>query len=883
MTPADMQRDAGPASTSRTVRLADYRVPDYLIDQVDLDFALDPAATVVTSRLAVRRNPAGQGGPLRLDGERLELLSIALDGAALGADRYALTDDALTIADVPDAFTLAITVRISPRDNTELSGLYLSGGNFFTQCEAEGFRRITYFPDRPDVMARYAVTLHADAAACPVLLSNGNPGGSGESGGRRWARWIDPHPKPSYLFAVVAGDLVAVTGSFTTRSGRAVDLGIHVRRGDEDRCGYAMRSLKASMAWDEAVWGLEYDLDVFNIAAVSDFNMGAMENKGLNVFNTKYVLARPDTATDADYQGVESVIAHEYFHNWTGNRITCRDWFQLSLKEGLTVFRDQEFSADQGSRATKRIADAAGLRASQFPEDAGPLAHPVRPESYIEINNFYTATVYQKGAELVRMIQTIIGAAAFRRGMDLYIARHDNQAVTIEDFVAAMQDASGTDLSHFKLWYATPGTPEVAVSDEYDPAARRYTLTLRQSLPKRPKGPPLFIPVAMGLLAPDGAPLPMRLADEAVAAPGTRVLALKEAEQSFTFVDVPARPVPSLLRGFSAPVKLSGTPPAQLRFLATHDTDPFVRWASGQHYAARALLAMVAAQAAGAAMPLDPGVTEAAAATLAGADADPDFAAMALALPGEAFLGDQMAVVDVDGIHAVRQAARTEWGQVLAGKLRETYDRLAALDETSIDMGAIGRRALRNFCLGALAASDPVAGAALAWAQFTAERTMTDVLAALGALVQIRCPERDAALAAFHAKWRNDGLVLDKWFALQASSTLPGTLAAVQALAEHPDFDAGNPNRVRALVGSFAFNRAQFHAASGAGYAFLADTVLALDPRNSQIAARMVTPLGAWRRYDAARQALMQAELRRIRDTPGLSRGTFEMASRSFG
>ena len=882
MTPADMQRDAGPVSVPRTVRLADYRVPDYLIDHVALDFALDPAATVVTSRLSIRRNPAGQGGPLRLDGERLELLSVALDGAALGANRYARTDEALEIPDVPDAFTLEVAVRIAPRDNTELSGLYLSGGNFFTQCEAEGFRRITYFPDRPDVMARYTVTLHADAA-CPVLLSNGNPDGAGEADGRRWARWVDPHPKPAYLFAVVAGDLVAVTDSFTTRSGRPVALGIYVRAGDEDRCGHAMASLKKSMAWDEDVFGLEYDLDVFNIAAVSDFNMGAMENKGLNVFNTKYVLARRDTATDGDYQGVEVVIAHEYFHNWTGNRITCRDWFQLSLKEGLTVFRDQEFSADQGSRAVKRIGDVLGLRAGQFPEDAGPLAHPVRPESYIEINNFYTATVYQKGAELVRMIQTIIGKTAFRRGMDLYVARHDNQAVTIEDFVAAMQDASGVDLGHFKLWYSTPGTPEVAVAESYDPATQRYTLTLRQDLPTQPGHPPLMIPVAMGLLAPDGTALPTRLADEAAPQEGTRVLALTQAEQSFTFVDVPAHPVPSLLRAFSAPVRLSGLTPGQLRFLAAHDPDPFVRWESGQQYATAALLRMVAAQADGTAMPLDPGIVEAASATLAAADADPAFAAIALALPGEAFLGDQMAVVDVDGIHAVRQAARGALGRALADPLRAAYGRLAAHDDPGIDMAAMGRRALKNACLGLLAAADPAAAAGLARAQFQAASTMTDVLAALGVLAQIDGPERVGALAAFHAKWRHDALVLDKWFAIQAASTLPGTLAAVQGLAGHPDFDLGNPNRVRALVSSFASNRAQFHAGAGAGYAFLADTILMLDPRNSQLAARMVTPLGAWRRYDAGRQALMQAELQRIKDAPGLSRGTYEMVSRSLG
>ncbi|MBN8905752.1 MAG: aminopeptidase N, partial [Rhodospirillales bacterium] len=563
------------------VKLADYRPPSFLVDRVDLAFDLDPHTTRVVSRLALRRNPDASPGPLHLDGEALTLVRIALDGTPLTPEQYRIVPDGLVLDTLPDAATLEIETRIDPVSNSELSGLYLSGGSYFTQCEAQGFRRITYFPDRPDVMSRYTVTISADAAAVPVMLSNGNPGPiESLPDGRHRIVWTDPHPKPSYLFALVAGDLVSVHDRFTTASGRDVALGIYVRRGDEDRCQHAMDSLKTSMRWDEEVFGLEYDLDVFNIAAVSDFNMGAMENKGLNVFNTKYVLARPETATDGDYEGIESVIAHEYFHNWTGNRVTCRDWFQLSLKEGLTVYRDQEFSADQGSRAVKRIGDVRVLRAAQFREDAGPLAHPVQPASYLAIDNFYTATVYNKGAEVIRMMATIIGRAAFRRGMDLYFQRHDNHAVTIDDFVAAMQDASGTDLTRFKAWYHQAGTPELTVSDAYDAEAKRYTLTIAQRTPPTPGQPdkqPLVVPVTMGLLDGNGQELATRLAGEAEARPGTRVLLADAAESRFVFEDVASPPVPSLLRGFSAPVKLGGLAQDLLRFLAAHDTDPCVR------------------------------------------------------------------------------------------------------------------------------------------------------------------------------------------------------------------------------------------------------------------------------------------------------------------
>jgi aminopeptidase N len=614
---------------------------------------------------------------------------------------------------------------------------------------------------------------------------------------------------------------------------------------------------------------------VFNIAAVSDFNMGAMENKGLNVFNTKYVLAREGSATDGDYMGIESVIAHEYFHNWTGNRITCRDWFQLSLKEGLTVFRDQEFSADQGSRAVKRIGDVIGLRAGQFSEDAGPLAHPVRPDSYITIDNFYTATIYQKGAEVVRMIQTIIGRENFRRGMDLYVARHDNQAVTIEDFVACMADASGVDFSSFSLWYSQAGTPEITVRDSYDEATKRYVLTLAQKLPPTPGQPdkkPMPIPVAMGLIDGNGQEV------------ASKTLMLTDAEQNFVFDDIASRPTPSLLRGFSAPVKLRGLDTTALRFLATHDTDPFVRWDSVQQYATKILLDLVERRRQGETLSLDPGLIEAYAATLARAESDPAYTATTLALPYQGFLGDQMEVDDVDGIFAVTKFAAERIGAALAPKLRQLYATLSARDDAKlIDGAAIGRRSLKNTCLGYLWRADPDWAVAAAWAQFHAGANMTDVLAALGVLANTDCPERGRALAAFHAQWRDDALVLDKWFSIQAATSLPSAFADVLALSRHPDFDMNNPNRMRSLVGAFAGNRVAFHTAGGAGYRFVADTILELDPKNSQVAARMVPSLGKWRRFDAARQALMRGELERILAAPGLSRGTFEMVSRSLG
>jgi aminopeptidase N len=867
---ADMQ-----TTQPAPIRLADYRVPAFLVDTVDLVFTLDPHATVVRARLGLRRNPTADDphAPLRLDGEALTLRSLLLDGESLSPQRYEQTATGLLVRDLGEAAELEIETLIAPDENTELSGLYVSGGNFFTQCEAEGFRRITFFPDRPDVMSRYTTTIVADEARYPVLLSNGNLADCGEAeGGRHWVKWEDPHPKPCYLFALVAGDLVAVKDHFITESGRDVSLAIYVRRGDENRCGHAMNSLKASMRWDEQVFGLEYDLEIFNIAAVSDFNMGAMENKGLNIFNTKYVLAQPETATDADYQGIESVIAHEYFHNWTGNRVTCRDWFQLSLKEGLTVFRDQEFSADQGSRAVKRIGDVLRLRAVQFPEDAGPLAHPVRPDTYQKIDNFYTATVYQKGAEVVRMIHTLIGAKAFRKGMDLYFARHDNHAVTIEDFVAAMADASGEDLTQFHLWYVQAGTPEITMSDEYDAPARRYMLTLRQHTPATPGQAvklPFLIPVALGLLDEDGRDVIP-----------TKVLRFTEAEQSFTFDDVPPL-VPSLLRGFSAPVRLFGTTPEQQRFLAKHDSDPFVRLNSRQELSIRVMLDAIA-QPTGDNADMHATLIEAVSRALDDTERDPAYVAEAMSLPAEAFLSDQMKVIDVDAVFAVREAARAGIGAALAERLRDTYHRLDDGGVYSIDGEAMGRRHLRNACLWYLIKAED--GVALATAQFNAKRNMTDVLAALALLANTECEARESALDAFYHAWRQDDLVLDKWFAIQAMSRLPGTLARVEALTKHPDFDMKNPNRLRSLIGAFAHsNQVRFHDITGAGYRFVAERLIALDGSNSQVAARQISAFGNWRRHDMARQALMRDALEQIRDTPGLSAATLEMVTRTLG
>jgi aminopeptidase N len=877
-------------ATPVTVRLADYRPPAYLVDTVELDFDIRETHTTVRSRIAMRRNPdpAAPDAVLRLDGDALELQSIAIDGQPLAATEYRLDRAVLTVDNVPAAFVLEVATRIEPHRNTQLSGLYRSKDGFFTQCEAQGFRRITFFPDRPDVMARFTTTIRADRARYPDLLSNGNQVATGDDGdGRHRARWEDPFPKPAYLFALVAAKLDRLADTFTTRSGRQVDLAVYVEPGKLDQCGFAMAALKKSMRWDEDVFGLELDLDCYMIVAVGDFNMGAMENKGLNIFNTKYVLARPDTATDTDYQNIDRVVAHEYFHNWTGNRVTCRDWFQLSLKEGLTVFRDQEFGADMYSRAVQRIQEVRTLRAAQFPEDAGPMAHPVRPASYIEINNFYTATVYEKGAEVVRMIHTLIGAAAFRRGMDLYFARHDGQAVTTDDFVQAMQDASGADLSQFRRWYEQAGTPVIESEGRHDAATGRYILRLRQSCPPTPGQPaklPLHIPVAFGLVGPDGHDVALRLQGDGAGAPTTRVLSLTEPEQTFAFEGVPAGAVPSIARGFSAPVVLRHAYAGEeLTHLMAHDSDAFNRWEAGQRLAVELLLRGVTAIRAGRPATVPEAFVAAFGRILRGSATDPAFAAEALALPSEGFLAEQMDAVDPDAIHGARVALRRGLASALAGALRETYEANDNPGPYGPDARSAGRRALRNLCLAYLGELDDAGNRALVVRQFDAADNMTDAIAALSVLAGIDCSERESALGRFYARWKDEALVVDKWLAVQATSRLPGTLAEVRRLIDHPAFEVRNPNKVRALVSSFCHgNHVRFHAADGSGYAFCAEQVIRLDPLNPQVAARLARAFDRWKRFDATRRAHAGAALERIRDTAGLSSDVFEVVSRAL-
>ncbi len=858
------------AATPQVTRLADYRPPAWTVPQIELSFDLDDRLTRVTSRLTVERN-GDHHDPLVLDGEGLRLVALKVDGRTMGIGDFVHADDRLTLALSGQRHVVESVVELSPAANTQLMGLYASGGILCTQCEAEGFRRITFFPDRPDVLSRFRVRMEADKARYPVLLSNGNRVAAGEGKGRHWAQWEDPFPKPSYLFALVAGDLSALKDEFVTRSGRRVDLGIWVREADVPRCRHAMDALKSSMRWDEEVYGREYDLDLFNIVAVSDFNFGAMENKGLNIFNSKYILADPDTATDADFDNVAAVVAHEYFHNWTGNRITCRDWFQLSLKEGLTVYRDQQFSGDHGSRAVKRIEDVRMLRAVQFQEDSGPLAHPVRPDSYIEISNFYTATIYNKGAEVIRMLATLLGPERYRAGCDLYFERHDGQAVTIEDWVKAHEDANGVDLGQFRRWYAQAGTPRVAVSSRYDADTRSLEVELAQSTPPTPgqsDKAPLHIPLDVALFGRDsGRPL---------GAP--RLLELRAAATTFRFDDVAEPPVLSLNRGFSAPVAIdAGQTREELAHLSANDDDPFARYEALQRLALLVLTDAIRRDDAR----VDPALTAAVAATL-DSGLDPAFVGEAVLLPSEAFIGDQMASVDPDAIHRIREATRRTLGAELRERWWSVY-RAHRDNRYELNPEAKGRRRLKNVALGYLIADEDAQAVATAAEQFEASDNMTDRLAALGLLVNTDTPERDAALAAFHARFRDDPLVLDKWFAAQAMSARPDALAQVMALSRHADFSRTNPNRLRALVGSFGANQARFHAADGAGYRFLADEVLAVDAINAQSAARLVQPLTRWRRFDEDRAKLMRAELERILARPGLSKDVFEVVSKGLG
>jgi len=873
------------------VLLKDYAPPAFLIDEVSLEVALDPAATRVHARLKMRRNPAAAGdGPLVLDGEKLTLHEVRIDGETLSPNAWQVDGRHLTVPETPDgSFTLETVTTCGPEANTALTGLYLSNGIYCTQCEAEGFRRITYYLDRPDAMAVFTTRIVADEKAAPVLLSNGNLVKAGKlKDGKHFAEWHDPFPKPAYLFALVAGNLGHVEDKFVTMSGREVTLRIFVEPGNEDRCAYAMEALKRSMRWDEEVFGREYDLDIFMIVAVSSFNMGAMENKGLNVFNDKYVLARPDTATDADYAAIEAIIAHEYFHNWTGNRITCRDWFQLCLKEGLTVFRDQEFTSDMRSRAVKRIADVRLLRSHQFPEDQGPLAHPVRPESYIEINNFYTATVYEKGAELCRMIHTLVGPKRFRKGMDLYFERHDGEAATVEDFLQALADGAKIDLSQFKLWYQQSGTPEVLVSGRYDSVRETYTLKMTQvcaPTPGQKMKEPYHIPVAVGLVGPDGKDMPLQLDGEEKPGAKTRVLNLTERTQTFRFRNVTEKPVPSLLRGFTAPVTLSANlKERDFVFLMTHDSDKFNRWEAAQRYASGLLISSVEAIREGGKRRRGLAFAEMMRKVLADRKLEPDFVAQMIVLPGEQTIAQLIGKdVDVDAIHEARESLRVSIAQEVRAELLAAYNRMKIDGPYSPDADHAGRRALRNACLAYLAILPDGSGVGLAAAHFETAGNMTDQIAALGILAHIDCAERAHALAAFYEQWKGDHLVMDKWLSIQATSSLPRALDDVKSLLRHPAFTIRNPNKVRALITSFATaNQVRFHAADGAGYALVADKVLELDALNPQVAARLLGAFKSWRQFDRKRRALMSRQLERIAGAEGISRDVYEIATKTL-
>jgi aminopeptidase N len=875
--------------TPSPVRLEEYRPPDWLIESIDLDVALHPTATQIRAILQLKPNASGAPAPVVLDGDGLTLTALRIDGQAVPAERYEARMDRLTIMQPPPRpFCLEIETTIDPSANTQLMGLFRSNGTYCTQCEAEGFRSITYFADRPDVLAVYRTRIEADKSEAPILLANGNLEQSGDvpNTNRHFAIWHDPFPKPSYLFALVGGRLAWVEDTFRTMSGRDVMLRIYVEPGKEDLCGHAMDSLKRAMRWDEEAFGREYDLDIFMIVAVSDFNMGAMENKGLNIFNDKYVLASPETATDADFDNIEAIIAHEYFHNWTGNRITCRDWFQLCLKEGLTVFRDQEFTADQRSRPVERIQDVRSLRAHQFVEDAGPLAHPVRPSVYLEINNFYTPTVYEKGAEVVRMLKAVVGPESFRKGMDLYFQRHDNTAATVEEFIACFSEVSGIDLTQFMRWYSQAGTPELVVTGRYDARAHTYRLEIAQSVPPTPGQPdkePMVIPLALGLVGPDGRDLPLVTADGVTLPRG--VLTVSRSVETVELVGIAERPVPSLNRGFAAPVRVTANISAEdIRFLAAHDGDPFNRWQAVQTIATMLLVDNVTALRRGDPQRQDGGLIAALAAIMTDPHLEPAFVAQAITMPGEADIARDIGRdIDPDAIFAARAALRAVIGRELGPALADIYRRLGDGTPYTPDAASAGRRALKNACLELLASSGDAAGIALASRQFEAADNMTDRMAALTTLSLHDVPQRAAALEAFFQRYQDNPLVLDKWFALQAAIPETATLDRVRALTAHPSFSFATPNRVRALIGSFASaNQTQFNRADGAGYEFVVDTVLALDPKNPQVAARLLAAFRSWRVLETSRQARAQAALRRVAAAETLSRDVRDIVSRSL-
>ncbi|HEX5238536.1 MAG TPA: aminopeptidase N [Sphingomicrobium sp.] len=864
---AEAAPEAPPSPTHTTIRREDYRPPDWLVPELRLDFALDPERTRVRATLEVERNGA-HDRPLVLNGGEIEPASIKVDG---NAAEWRMNGPDLVLPISSDRATIETEVEISPAANTRLMGLYASNGMLCTQCEAEGFRRITFFPDRPDVLSKFTVRMEADIRRFPILLSNGNRAARGElPEGRHWAEFDDPFPKPSYLFALVAGDLKANRDSFTTMSGRKVDLAIWVREADLPKTQHAMDSLKLAMAWDEKVYGREYDLDQFNIVAVSDFNMGAMENKSLNIFNSAYVLADQETATDADFDNIARVVAHEYFHNWSGDRVTCRDWFQLSLKEGFTVFRDQSFSADVGSAPVKRIEDVRVLRAVQFPEDQGPLAHPVRPDSYMEISNFYTATVYNKGAELIRMFHTILGPEKFRKGTDLYFERHDGDAATCDDFVKALEDGSGVDLSAFKIWYSQAGTPKVRARLEHDADAKTATLHLEQHVdptPAQAVKKPMAIPLRTALV---GEQSGHEICPE-------RLIVLDQAKQSIAFDNVTEPPLLSINRNFSAPVIVDAERcPDELERLAQTDTDPFARYEAIQELMMRALIV----GARGGNVDSEP-VIRAIGATLKSNSLDAAFKAEAIMLPSESLIADRMEVVDPDAIHTARENLRAAVGDALRGELTAAHHSDGVSGD---DLGprAKGVRRLRTVALGFIAAADQAEAAKLAETQFHSADNMTDRQGALGVLVSLDAPERSQALEAFYQRFHNDPLVLDKWFALQAAAQRPDTVDQVLELVKHSAFAITNPNRLRSVAATFGANHWAFHSADGRGYAFLADMIIAADKLNPQVAARLVPPFGRWRRFEPKRAAMMRQQLERIAATPGLSKDVYEQVTKSL-
>jgi len=884
---SDIDKRDEAVATPRAIYLKDYQAPAYWVDQVELEFDLAAQTTRVSARLHLRRNPdtAAADTPLVLDGQELNLLSVAIDGQPLAAAEYQLGDEQLIIPGVPASFVLETLCEIRPEQNTALEGLYASGRMMCTQCEAQGFRRITYFPDRPDVMSRYRVRLVADRQAYPVLLCNGNPIEQGELGdGRHFVLWEDPSLKPSYLFALVAGDLRHIEDEYTTRSGRKVQLRLYTEEENIHKCDHAMASLKQAMAWDERTYGREYDLDIYMIVAVNDFNMGAMENKGLNIFNASCVLASPETATDDDFYSIQSIIGHEYFHNWSGNRVTCRDWFQLSLKEGFTVFRDQEFSSDLNSRAVKRIDDVNVLRTFQFAEDSGPMAHPVRPDHYIEISNFYTVTVYNKGAEVVRMLRNLLGAAGFRKGTDLYFSRHDGQAVTCDDFVRAMEDANQVDLGQFKNWYSQAGTPALRIQGDYDGSRQTYRLHVEQAAGNEAATLPFQIPLAVGLLDAAGRDLPLQLAGEPAAVEGTRVLDVREPAQTFEFTGLAQKPVASVLRGFSAPVKVSiPRSEDELAFLLAHDSDEFNRWDAGQQLALQELLRQIRAHQAGEPLPEPVALTAALAKAMADRGIDKMLLAQILTLPSESYLADQVEVVDVDAIYHARLFTRRHLSRTLYEQFLELYTQNGDDGPYVFNSSEMARRALKSVCLSYLVESEKEEEFQRCYRQFHEANNMTDQQTALGCLSQHETPLRLQALAEFYQRWQGDAQVVDKWLGIQARSRLPQTLDEVRRLMQHPAFNFRNPNKVRALIGGFCRgNPVRFHAANGSGYAFLTENVLALDKLNPQIAARLVQAIIRWRRYDSQRQSLMRSSLQQILETSGISRDTYEVVARGL-